>query len=517
MHDKQLQGKVQFMQKSVDNSSRPPRPGPTPSTMPQNLQNRSRILVVDDSPEMTQWMTLMLEHAGYEVVAVHDGESALALVRDQPFNLILLDAVMPGLDGFEVCARLKADEATRAIPVIFISALDDSAAETRGLALGAADFVTKPINVAVLLARVKTHLALYAQRRSLEGMFRDVIEFAPDAFILADPQGRIVQINARAEALFGYRRSELLGQPVETLIPAHLRQAHQGYRQADGGSAGTLRMGVGASCLRKDGSEFPGDINLSPLQTNRGRLLMAVVRDVSERVRSEQALRESRQRLRDMAAQSEAVREYERKNIAREVHDELGQVLTALRMDLTFLDLRHGSQMPELQAKFRDMRGLVDRAILGVRNVAANLRPTVLDMGLIPAIDWLCSEFRRNTGLDCRFDGDASGIELAEDRAIGLFRIVQESLTNVTRYAQARQVQVRLQRAGDDLLLQVHDDGRGFDPVAAGRGRSFGLLGMQERAAALGGTLAIDSAPGQGTTIRVSVPLIHSNLWQELA
>jgi len=485
--------------------------------MSQNANARSRILVVDDTVEVAQWTGLMLGNAGYEVLTAYGGQDGLALARRELPNLVLLDAMMPDLDGFEVCAQLKADEATRAIPVIFISALDDTQTETRGLALGAADFVTKPINVAVLLARVKTHLALYAQRRSLEGMFRDVIEFAPDAFVLADMQGRIVQVNARTEALFGYPRSELIGRPVEILIPPRLSGVHEEHRRAYLHRADNLRMGAALPCRRKDGTEFPGDINLSPLQTNRGRLLMAVVRDVSERVQGEQDLRESRQRLREMAAQSEAMREYERKSIAREVHDELGQVLTALRMDLTFLDLRHGPQAPELQAKLRDMRGLVDRAIQGVRNVASNLRPTALDMGLVPAIDWLCSELRRHTGIDCVFDYEAPGLELPEERAIGLFRIVQESLTNVTRYAQAHRVQVRLRREGDALLLQVRDDGRGFDAAAAGRGKSFGLLGMQERAVALGGTLEIDSAPGQGTTVRVAVPLHHLSHWQEPA
>lgn len=476
----------------------------------------ARILVVDDTAEMADWIALVLQGAGHHVLTAYGGAEGLALAQRELPNLVLLDAMMPGVDGFEVCARLKADDTTRAIPVIFISALDDTETETRGLALGAADFVTKPINHAVLLARVQTHLALYAQRRSLEGMFRDVIEFAPDAFILADPDGHIVQINARAEELFGYQRSELQGLPVEMLLP-HLAEGK--YVQLYAQNPYASRIAVQGACLRKDGSEFPGDVMLSPLQTNRGRLLMAVVRDVTERVRSEAELLASRQRLRDMAAQSETVREYERKSIAREVHDELGQVLTALRMDLTFLDMRYGSQQPELQTKFRDMRGLVDRAIQGVRNVATNLRPTALDMGLIPAIEWLCGEFRRNTGIACDFDAGGGGIDLPEDRAIGLFRIVQESLTNVTRYAQAHHVQVSLQREpGDDALrLQVQDDGRGFDPARATSGKSFGLLGMQERAMALGGTLDVQSAPGQGACIRVNIPMYHARHWQEHA
>lgn len=479
----------------------------------------ARILVVDDTPEVVDWMRLMLQGAGYEVLTAYGGAEGLALAQRTAPSLVLLDAMMPDLDGFEVCTRLKANEATRAIPVIFISALDDSETETRGLALGAADFVTKPINLAVLLARVQTHLALYAQRRSLEGMFRDVIEFAPDAFILSDRDGRIVQANARAQELFGYSRAELLGLATEALLVPDVRGQHQERRAAVLGQARGSSFGSQTRCLRKDGSEFAGEVSVGTLQTNRGELLIAVVRDVTERQQQEEMLRASRQRLRDMAAQSEAMREYERKSIAREVHDELGQVLTALRMDLTFLDMRYGAQQPELQAKFHDMRGLVDRAIQGVRNVATNLRPAALDMGLIPAIEWLCGEFRRNTGIACDLDAGGGGIDLPEDRAIGLFRIVQESLTNVTRYAQARHVGVSLQRAPDDdaLRLQVQDDGRGFDPAQAATGKSFGLLGMQERAVALGGTLDVQSAPGQGTCIRATIPLYHASHWQELA
>ncbi len=479
----------------------------------------ARILVVDDTPEMVDWIRLMLQGAGHQVLTAYGGAEGLALAQRELPSLVLLDAMMPEVDGFEVCARLKADEATRAIPVIFISALDDSETETRGLALGAADFVTKPINLAVLLARVQTHLALYAQRRSLEGMFRDVIEFAPDAFILSDRDGRIVQANARAQELFGYSRAELLGLATEALLVPDVRGQHQERRAAVLGQARGSSFGSQTRCLRKDGSEFAGEVSVGTLQTNRGELLIAVVRDVTERQQQEEMLRASRQRLRDMAAQSEAMREYERKSIAREVHDELGQVLTALRMDLTFLDMRYGARQPELQAKFQDMRGLVDRAIQGVRNVATNLRPAALDMGLVPAIEWLCGEFRRNTGIACDFDAVGGSIDLPEDRAIGLFRIVQESLTNVTRYAQARQVQVSLHHQPDDdaLRLQVQDDGRGFDTTQAARGKSFGLLGMQERAMALGGTLDVQSAPGQGTCIRATIPLHYASHWQEQA
>ncbi len=476
----------------------------------------ARILVIDDTAEIRLLTTLLLEGAGHTVFSAESGEQGLAVAHNLAPDLILLDVMMPGLDGYEVCHRLKRDEALRDIPVIFISAQDDVQAQARGFEVGAADYVTKPLSAQVLLARVRTHVALHAQRRGLEGMFRDALEYAPDAIILADPQWRIVQVNARTLAMFGYQREQLTGQPVEQLIPPRLWAEHFQRRMTYAHrQPGDLELGVNTSCLRSDGSEFSGDFSVGVLRTNRGPLMMAVVRDVTESRRIQQETTDSRQRLRDLAAQGDAMREYERKNIAREVHDELGQVLTALRMDLTYADLTFGAAQPEIRDRLQGMRVLVDRAIQGVRNVAANLRPSALDMGLIPALEWLCGEFRRHAGIPCDLQVDTQAIEMPEIRAVGLFRIVQESLTNVSRYAHATSVRVTLQREGEQLVLRVRDDGRGFDTSASAQGRSFGLLGMQERALALGGALSVESTPGVGATVTARVPWQQDALRQE--
>lgn len=477
--------------------------------------SKSLVLVVDDTPKNITLLRAVLVPAGYEVLAATDGPMALQLARTAQPQLILLDVVMPGMDGYAVCAELKESEATRHIPVIFVTGKDDVEAEARCFALGAADYITKPIRVPVVLARVKTHLALYGQRRHLEGMFRDVMEFAPDAFILSDTEGRVVQINARAEQLFGYDRAELLGSPVELLIPRHSHESTEAQRDGQG-VLPQRRVAVGVRCLRKDGGEFPGDINLGSLETNRGQLLMAVVRDVSERRQAEIALEESRQRLRELAAQNETTREEERKHIAREVHDELGQVLTGLRMDLSLLGMRHETLDPALKDKIVDMKALVDRAIQGVRNVAVNLRPTALDMGLVSAIEWLCAQFSERSALPCLLHATDDNIDLDEPRAVVVFRIVQESLTNISRYARASRVDIALGRQGNELWLEVRDNGQGFDPATASRTKSFGLLGMRERAIALGGLVDIQSSPGQGTVIGVSIP-IDSKLARERA
>lgn len=459
-----------------------------------------KILVVDDSKTELDLMRELLSSHGYNVETAPDGITALRQIEISPPNLILLDVMMPGMNGYEVCRQLKQDEATKKIPIIFVTGNGSAVDEARCFEIGAGDYIAKPINLPVLLARVRTQLALHSQRRSLEGMFRDVIEFAPDAFILAEPDGSIVQVNARAVELFGYDRQELSGMPVAILIPPNSRGLHEASRDVYIKQPSSPVTEAGARCQRRDGSVFMADINISPLTTNRGKLTMAVIHDASPRLLQEIQLRE-------LAAQSEHIREEEKKKIARDVHDELGQVLTALRMDLSFLGMQLGAQDPAWLAKTQSMKGLVDRAIQGVRNVSGSLRPSALDMGLVAAIEWQCGEFFRSTGVPFSFDAEHSAIDLDELRSVVVFRIVQESLTNITRYAKATQVTITLEQRGHDLYLALRDNGQGFRVEEKTKKKTFGLLGMRERAIALGGTVEITSAPGQGTLIELLIPL----------
>ncbi|MGI9132854.1 MAG: response regulator [Rhodoferax sp.] len=445
---------------------------------------------MDDSAINLKLMQTYLIQAQFDVLLASDGRSALELARARSPQLVLLDLQMPEMDGYAVCRELKQDEKTRNIPVIFITAERDSAAETLAFAQGGADYITKPINREVTLARVRTHIALYGQRRSLEGMFRDVIEFAPDAFILTDEQGVIVRMNACAERLFGYRRKEMQGQRLDHLVPNL-----------------TLNGRSNIECRRQDGSVFPADVSATPMETNRGKLRMAVVRDVSERQKAESDLKRSRQQLRDLAAKSEAAREAERKHIAREVHDELGQILTALRIDLSVLKMQSAEASAALNDKLVSMKSLVDQGIQAVRNVAVSLRPAALDMGLIPAIEWLCEHYAKLLSATIEFQSSQESVSLDETRSVVIFRIVQESLTNIARYANASQVRVAVELSENDLSVRVQDDGQGFDVAQATGRKTFGLLGMRERALALGGTMEIVSAPGSGTQVTVRIPM----------
>ena len=348
--------------------------------------------------------------------------------------------------------------------------------------------------------------------QAAEALYFDLYELAPVGYLTLDEQGLILQANLSAATLLGHNRPSLLQQAFSRFVfPAdqdsyYLR--HQHLLGNPSTQSCELRM------ARADST--PCWVNLtaradeSPNGTTQVRLTLA---DITPQKQADQArqtmhqnLTEAHQNLRAMAAESEARREFERKHVAREVHDELGQVLTAMRMNLSLMQIRFGALDADLLPQIESLKAQADRALAGVRNVATHLRPSVLDLGLVPAIDWLCQEFVRNTGVDCTFLVPDPTLSLDEARAVVLWRIVQESLTNISRYAQASAVSVCLKKQGPDLWLQVRDDGCGFDLDAVSRKPSFGLLGMRERVLVLGGHLAINSRPGRGTRLEVRIP-----------
>ncbi|MCF8167311.1 MAG: PAS domain S-box protein, partial [Rhodoferax sp.] len=244
------------------------------------------------------------------------------------------------------------------------------------------------------------------------------------------------------------------------------------------------------------------------------------VTDITERKRMEEELAAhraevllgvSRQRLRELVVQNEKLREDDRKNLAREVHDELGQVMAGIRMSLLLMEMRYCSLDPGLSQLVGSMKSLLDRGIKGVRDVVTHLRPVALDLGLVSAIESLCTEFSVLNVLEFVFNPPNEDVILDERRLVVVFRIVQESITNILRHARATRVDIDL-KLSSYLEVQIQDDGTGFDVSAARQKMSFGLLGMQERAIALGGSVEIDSAPGQGTRVRLVVPLQADSL-----
>lgn len=357
------------------------------------------ILVVDDTPASLQLLADLLTEAGYVVRVAPEGSMALHSALARPPALILLDVRMPGMDGYELCQRLKAAAQTRDVPVIFLSALRETTDKVRGFALGAVDYIGKPYQAEEVLARVRTHIDLH-----------------------------------------------------------HLKT----------------------------------------------RLAEEVEQRTEELRLSSAELQEKRTQLQALMAFLHKVREEERTGIARELHDELGQSLTALRIELGWLRKHCAPLGAAVLERAAAAYGLVEQSVQSLRRISEGLRPGMLDvLGLCAALEHLASQFAERTGVSCCFAADADDYPLPENGAITVFRLVQEALTNVTRHAAATQVNVQLQQENGCLHLSVSDNGRGFTSAQPRQG--FGLLGMRERVLMLGGEITIDGS--NGTRIDVRLPL----------
>jgi signal transduction histidine kinase len=230
----------------------------------------------------------------------------------------------------------------------------------------------------------------------------------------------------------------------------------------------------------------------------------------TERRRAEERLRDSHEQLRALSVYLQYVREEERTRIAREVHDELGQALTALKLDLAHVSSRLPRSQRPLLDKLQTMSDHVDETIQSVRRIATELRPGILDdLGLVAALEWQANEFQNRTGIECHVSSTLQDTQLDADLNTAFFRIFQETLTNIMRHANATRVDVNSTREDGRLVLTVRDNGRGILPGEIKDRRSIGLLGMEERAALLGGEFEITGEPGRGTTVTVKIPLLR--------
>lgn len=239
--------------------------------------------------------------------------------------------------------------------------------------------------------------------------------------------------------------------------------------------------------------------------------MLGTTQDITERKQARQDLRESHEQLRRLAVRLQAVREEERTRIAREIHDDLGQALTGLKMDLSWLMDRPQDNRSKARERTRSMIALVDTTIESVRRISAHLRPGILDdFGLAAAIEWEAEQFSSRSGIHCAVDIAVQELDVDDERATPFFRILQEALTNVVRHADAGQVRVNLREVDDQLIMEVADNGKGIKDEELNSRRALGLRGMRERAAAFGGTVDVCRAKQGGTVVAVSMPHPHS-------
>ena len=235
--------------------------------------------------------------------------------------------------------------------------------------------------------------------------------------------------------------------------------------------------------------------------------VIQIIRDITERKQAEEAIRRNEEHLRNLTAYIQKVSEIERTNIAREIHDELGQALTVLKIDLSWLKKRLLQDQIPMVEKIDAMSKIIDRTIMTVKKISTDLRPGLLDdLGLSAAIEWQSEEFEKRTGIACRIKIDPKDITFDKDRNTALFRILQETLTNIARHAAATAVDVSLQKKDGQIELKVQDNGRGITEEELANPQSFGLMGLRERAIMFGGNAVIQGVPGRGTTVTVKIP-----------
>ncbi|MGH8642394.1 MAG: ATP-binding response regulator [Burkholderiales bacterium] len=357
------------------------------------------ILIVDDDQGNLKAMQELLRGLGQNLVLANSGEAALRRVLKEDFAVILLDARMPGVDGFETAKLIRERQRSRHTPIIFVTgAYEDVGSVFRGYEVGAVDYIVKPIDPRVLKSKVSVFVELHAKNAALH-------------------------------------------------------------------------------------------------------------REIAEHKLTEQRLRESEENLRALAARLQSVREEEQIRIAREVHDGLGQQLTGLKMDLTWLVAKLQTDQEPLVKKIGSMFLLIDETIHSVRKIASGLRPELLDeVGLAAAIGWHARDFQQRTGIRCLVDVPPDSDGLDPERSTAVFRIFQEVLTTVARHANATRVDVSMRRDEKRFTLEVRDNGKGIAAATIHDPRALGLLGMRERVLPFDGRIEISGSRGKGTRVLVSLP-----------
>jgi len=348
----------------------------------------------------------------------------------------------------------------------------------------------------------------HAQAEKADFRLEEIAETTADAIITLDAQQIVLFANPAAESMFMLEQDQIVGQPIDQLIPMHARESHRSHVLRFGRDGQTRRKMAGhmqVEGLRADGSQFPIDASISRYAIDGVFNYTAILRDVSERVATENSLEKARQKVRRYAAKLRSVREDEQKRISRELHDDIGQRLTALQLDIYKCESELKTDSAKATEKLHAISRQTSEIIGSVRAIATQLRPKVLDeLGLGPALEvYLADLGQRNTiAHTLKF---AEDLDLSEKISTEIFRLVQEATHNIVKHARATHLTVSLQASESGVHLAIQDNGQGIGPEEP-RPDALGLIGMQERASSLGGHLTVESAIGAGTLVECFLP-----------
>jgi PAS domain S-box-containing protein len=323
-------------------------------------------------------------------------------------------------------------------------------------------------------------------------------------WILSLENYRIINVNNAALRHYGYAREEFMLLDARKMRP--VEDEHRFLEDMRQKLQGVSNRGLWRH-RKKGGELIQTEISVLDFTLSGRPVRLVLSNDITEQFKTAEKLKKSYDEIRGLASHLQDVREEERAWIAREIHDELGQQLTSLKMDLSWLSRKMDPEDDQIRERIANSVSLLDDTIKTVRRISTELRPGILDdLGLVPAIEWQAEEFQKRFSIPTHFSSDLDRASFPAGVSIGLFRICQESLTNIARHAFASKINIALNQEAENILLRIEDNGKGFQSEKPGDQKTLGLLGMKERALMMGGKFQIESRQGSGTSVFVTVP-----------
>lgn len=483
---------------------------------------KKKILLIEDDRVVAKDIENTMKNLGYSVTSLIPTHKEFfkdfTEFQINPPDLVLMDIELHGKwSGIDLAGQMRKNFD---IPIIYITAHSEKKIIDKAKITEPSGYLIKPIDEKKLHVTIEIALHKHATEKKFrermekalqesENRYRILVENINEGIVMQDRKGIITYANQKFQDMIGFRKEEVVGKPITDFLGEGLLREDRSQNSA--------QKEVGKkiwefSWKRKNGMQVFTILSPKPIYDEKGyyKGSVSVLTDITERRQVEKELLRSRESLRNLSHYIQSVRERESKRIAREIHDELGQMLTALKMDISWLSRRislDDENRKKFQEKTKSMAELIEETIQTVQKISSELRPGLLDdLGLIPALEWLVQDFQERTNIHCRAQIDCREMEFDADLSTAIFRIVQEALTNVARHSKATEVNIYLKEKAPFLELNIQDNGRGITEREIYSPSSLGLMGMRERIRPFGGELKIEGIPQRGTVLRITLP-----------
>ena len=501
--------------------------------MSDPIEHLPNLLIVDDSRENLALLATITKRIRVNLIESLSGGEALEKTQGVQLALAIIDVQMPGMNGYELAMKLNDERSGDKVPVIFLTAnYIDEIELFRGYDNGAVDYISKPVHYHILLSKINIFIDLFNQKQKLirattlmresanelkvvnaalqksEEKYRSYIDHAPDGVFVADETGKYVEVNDAASRLTGYSEVELLNMSVHDLFPKESVAVDlDPFRTVvqTGSSKADLLF------RHKNGTKQWWAVEWVRLDLAEMQFL-CFAKNITNSKKAEKESKSAVAQLHQLTQYIEKVREDERVAISRELHDDLGQALTAVKIDLGII--KQNVSDKEVVFKINKVTSLISETIKTVQRITAQLRPQIIDdLGIEAAIEWYTQEFAQRNSVEISLNID-SEISISPNVSLNVFRIMQESLTNIARHAKATRIDIGLRKAEAAIQFRISDNGIGITEDEIKSKKSFGIISMKERAASIGGTLNIYHENGLGTVINLILPLSNNESYE---